>query len=55
VVGGAEDIMVPRQHQEELAAAIPGARLRLIEGAGHSVNLEAQSAFNAAVRDFLGE
>ncbi len=55
VVGGAEDIMVPRQRQEELAAAISGARLRLIEGAGHSVNLEAQIAFNAAVRDFLGE
>ncbi|GAC1402901.1 MAG: hypothetical protein NVSMB65_19860 [Chloroflexota bacterium] len=52
-IGAPPDILVPPARQEELAAGIAGARLTLIEGAGHSVNLEAQAIFNAAVRTFL--
>lgn len=55
IIGGTEDIMIPRQVQEELAAGIRGARMLFIEGAGHSVNLEAQIAFNAGVRSFLAD
>jgi pimeloyl-ACP methyl ester carboxylesterase len=38
-----------------LAAAIPGARHVVIPGAGHLSNLEAPAAFDAALRDFLGD
>ncbi|GAC1431675.1 MAG: alpha/beta hydrolase [Chloroflexota bacterium] len=55
VIGGMDDILVPAARQQELAQGIPGARLQLIEHAGHSVNLETQAAFNGAVRSFLEE
>jgi 3-oxoadipate enol-lactonase len=55
VVGGAEDILVPPARQQELAAGIPGARLHVVEGVGHSVNLEGQLTFNPIVRAFLAE
>jgi 2-succinyl-6-hydroxy-2,4-cyclohexadiene-1-carboxylate synthase len=38
---------------EKLAAALPGAELRVVPEAGHVVNLEARDAVNAALRDFL--
>jgi pimeloyl-ACP methyl ester carboxylesterase len=37
VVHGTADPMFPPEHGEALAAAIPGARLLLIDGAGHGV------------------
>ena len=39
----------------ELAAALPRARLVLVAGAGHVVNLERPEAFNAALLAFLAE
>ena len=36
-----------------LAGAMPAARLVVVEGAGHVVNLAAPAEFNAAVEDFL--
>jgi pimeloyl-ACP methyl ester carboxylesterase len=39
----------------ELAAALPRARLVVIEGAGHIVNLDRPEAFNAALLAFLAE
>jgi pimeloyl-ACP methyl ester carboxylesterase len=38
-----------------MARRIPGARLALIEGAGHLSNLEQPARFNAAVLPFLLE
>lgn len=38
-----------------LAEGIPGARLEVIPGAGHFVNLEAAPAFNRALEQFLQE
>ncbi len=38
---------------EKLAAAVPGARLRLIADAGHTVHLEQPEAFLAEVIGFL--
>jgi 3-oxoadipate enol-lactonase len=35
VVAGSRDVIVPASRQKALAAAIPGARFELIEGAGH--------------------
>ena len=36
-------------------AAIPGARLELLPGAGHAAHLEQPEAFTAAVRDWITE
>ena len=38
-----------------LAATIPGARLRVLAGTGHTLNLEEPTAFNDAVLQFLRE
>ena len=38
---------------EYMAKKIPGARLEVIAGAGHSSNLDQPEAFNRALRDFL--
>src|SRR5262249_4378260 len=39
---------------EYMAKKIPGARLEVIAGAGHSSNLDQPDAFNRVLRDFLG-
>ncbi len=36
-----------------MAAKIPGAKKVVIEGAGHSANIDQPAAFNAALLDFL--
>jgi len=38
-----------------LAGTIPGARLRVLSGTGHTLNLEEPAAFNDAVLQFLRE
>jgi len=38
---------------EYMAKKIPGARLEVIKGAGHSSNLDQPDAFNRVLRDFL--
>lgn len=43
-----------REPSERLAAALPHARLVVVPGAGHVVNLQAPQAFNAALEEFLG-
>lgn len=53
VLCGAEDKMTPPSFSEFLRDHLPGARLALIEGAGHFVMLENPEAFNAALADFL--
>jgi len=53
VIGAEHDILVPVWKSKELAELIPGARLTILEGAAHGVNLEAAEPFNAAVLDFL--
>ena len=53
VVIGADD---PARHRaEEVAAAIPGARLALVAGAGHAPHLERPDRFHALLFDFLTE
>jgi len=53
VLAGRDDFQFPPEHQALLAAGIPGARLELIERAGHNAQSERPAEVLEAVRDFL--
>jgi pimeloyl-ACP methyl ester carboxylesterase len=53
LICGSRDRMTPLEYTLALSKAIPGAKLEIIEGAGHIINLEAPSAFNQAIKDFM--
>ena len=53
VVVGEEDGLTPPAESEKLAAAVKGARLVRIPGAGHLPCLENPAAFTAALVDFV--
>jgi pimeloyl-ACP methyl ester carboxylesterase len=55
VIHGSEDRLVPPSNARALAEAIPGARLRILEGAGHLVFIERAEEVNREVLTFLGE
>jgi len=55
VIAGAEDLLTPLRFSEEIAAAIPGARLTVMPEVGHGMFWEATDAFNAHVIGFLRE
>ena len=52
VVWGAADRMIPVEHGRAYADGIPGARLLMINGAGHLPQLETPDELLAAVREF---
>jgi pimeloyl-ACP methyl ester carboxylesterase len=52
VIAGAEDVLVPGFHAEQVAASIPGARLEVLEGAGHAVTIESADRVNELVAEF---
>jgi proline iminopeptidase len=54
VIAGEDDFIFPPEHQAELAAAIPNARLMLIAHAGHNAHDEQSAEVMKAVRDFIG-
>jgi pimeloyl-ACP methyl ester carboxylesterase len=53
VMAGRDDFLFPPEHQVELAAGIPNARLRIIERAGHNAHEERPAEVIEAVRDFI--
>lgn len=53
IIVGSEDKLTPVKDSEALRDAIPGAGLRIIEGAGHLSNMERAEEFNSALTDFL--
>jgi pimeloyl-ACP methyl ester carboxylesterase len=53
VMAGRDDFLFPPEHQEELAAGIPNARLQIIEHAGHNPHSEQPAEVMQAVRDFI--
>ena len=53
VICGREDRRTPVAAHEELAGLIPGAKLRVIERAGHFTPLEEPQAVTCALRDWL--
>ena len=53
VLAGRDDFLFPPEHQAQLAAGIPNARLRIIERAGHNPHTERRGEVIEAIRDFL--
>jgi pimeloyl-ACP methyl ester carboxylesterase len=53
VAVGAEDQLTPPDTMREIAAAIPGARFAVIEGAGHLSPIERPEAVTRVVADWL--
>jgi 3-oxoadipate enol-lactonase len=53
VLCGSEDKVTPPALSRELARSIPGARVELVEGAGHLGNLERPAEFNTLVGAFI--
>lgn len=54
VIVGSADTLTPPAMSETMAAAIPGADLVVLEGAGHLSNLEQPEGFTDALRGLLG-
>ena len=54
MIHGSEDRYVPPANARALAEAIPGARLLVLEGAGHLVFIERAAEVNREVLTFLG-
>ncbi|MDO9415543.1 alpha/beta fold hydrolase [Pararhizobium sp.] len=52
IVGASDDIMIPFQHSERLAKAIPGARLASIQG-GHFYPRSKPEQFASLIHEFL--
>ena len=52
VICGAEDKMTPPEFSRQIAESISGAKLCMIEGAGHMVMMERPKEFNEAVNKF---
>ena len=55
VLCGTEDAVTPPEVSRGIAAAIPGARIALIDGAGHLSNQEQPELFNRLVSRFLDD
>jgi proline iminopeptidase len=53
VLAGRDDFIFPPEHQAQLAAGIRGARLQIVEGAGHNPHDERPAEVMAAVTEFL--
>ena len=55
VITGRDDHFAPPDRAEAVQRRILGARLAVIDGAGHMLTSEQPAAFNAAVEQFLAE
>lgn len=53
VLWGAQDRWLPPEHGERLARAVPGARLHLVEGAGHLVPEDAPAQLTGLLAAFF--
>jgi 3-oxoadipate enol-lactonase len=53
VICGEQDTVTPPELSDELARLVPGARMQVIDGAGHLGNLEQPHEFNRLVEDFI--
>lgn len=53
VIVGAQDALSGVDQARVVAEGVPGARLEVVEGAGHGVHLETPMAFARLVSSFL--
>lgn len=53
IVVGDHDEVIKRRHTEDIASAIPGAKLVILENASHFAMLQDPEGYNKAVRDFI--
>jgi aminoacrylate hydrolase len=53
IVAARDDILVPSIMSEELASAIPKARLHVVAWGGHAINVTEPATFNTLLLDFL--
>ncbi|MEU4150899.1 alpha/beta fold hydrolase [Streptomyces sp. NPDC026659] len=53
VVVGADDVATPAVESERIAAAVQGARLEVVPGAGHSSTVEQPAVVSGLLREFL--
>lgn len=53
VLVGDSDPLMPPEHSREIAAAIPGAQLVVVENCGHASTLEQPEAVNRALLEWL--
>lgn len=53
VIGAEQDQTIPSDQSRLLAAGIAGAKLSILQSAGHLVNLEQPDGFNAVLKEFL--
>jgi pimeloyl-ACP methyl ester carboxylesterase len=55
VIHGTADPIFPPEHGEALAGAIPGARLTLLDGAGHGIEPADRETLAGAIADHIAE
>ena len=53
IIVGDQDVATPPAKAERMHARIPGARLVIIHGAGHTSTVEEPEVVNAAIQEFL--
>ncbi len=53
VMAGRDDVLSPSEHQGQLAAGIPRARLQIVERAGHEPYSQRPAEVMAAITDFI--
>ena len=54
VIGGAEDVAIPPEHQQSLADGVPGARLEVLSPGAHIVSVEQPARVAALLREHFG-
>lgn len=54
VLVGRQDAITPVELSEEMAAAVPGSRLEIIEHCGHMSSMEMPKSVNKVLRSWLG-
>ena len=53
VMAGRDDVVFPPEHQGQLAAGMPHARLHIVERAGHDPASERPAEVMTAITDFI--
>ena len=54
IVWGDDDALIPKVYAEEFARRIPGAEVRIVEGAGHTPQFDSPEEVAGLVEDWVG-